>query len=89
MPLLRWQVKTAARINRAAEVLGRLGVSSAVDSLVKVLITVHTAVVSDGNSEGSTNATFTPSGGGLSMGGGAKRIKVESKNEAVLARWSN
>ncbi len=75
----------SARINRAAELLGRLGVSSAVDSLVNVLITVHTAVVSDGNSEGSTNATFTPSGGGLSMGGGAKRIKVESKNEAVLA----
>ena len=73
-----------ARINRAAEALGRLGASSAVGPLINALQTEHTAVVGDGTPEGSTSATFTPSGGGLSMGGGAKRVTVVAKNDRVL-----
>jgi len=73
-----------ARINRAAEALGRLGASSAVGPLINALQTEHTVVVGDGTPEGSTSATFTPAGGGLSMGGGAKRVKVVAKNDRVL-----
>jgi len=59
-----------ARINRAAEALGRLGSASAVGPLIGALETEHMLVVGGGAPEGSTTATFTPSGGGLSMGGG-------------------
>jgi HEAT repeat protein len=69
------------RINRAAEALGYLGDRSAVLPLVSVLETEHVVVVDEG---GATSATFTPAGGGLAMGGGAKRRKVRHRNEAVL-----
>lgn len=72
-----------ARINRAAAALGRLGTASAVAPLIDVLETEH-VVVTDGASEGSTTATFTPSGGGLALGGGAKRRKVRMQNPQVL-----
>jgi hypothetical protein len=42
------------------------------------------AVVGGGAAEGSTTATFTPSGGGLSMGGGPKRQKTRVQNQRVL-----
>jgi hypothetical protein len=71
------------RINRAAEALGRLGVASAVGPLIAVLETEHVVVV-DAAAEGSTTATFTPSGGGLSMGGGPKRRKQRVQNQRVL-----
>ena len=41
-------------------------------------------VVSEGAAEGSTTATFTPSGGGLSMGSGPKRRKQRVQNQQVL-----
>jgi HEAT repeat protein len=72
------------RVNRAAEALGRLGVSAAVEPLIGALETEHATVVSDGRAPGSTSATFTPAGGGLSMGGGPKKVKVRLRNEAVL-----
>jgi HEAT repeat protein len=73
-----------ARINRAAEALGRLGSASAVGPLIEVLETEHMVVVGAGAAEGSTTATFTPSGGGLSMGGGPKRQKTRVQNQRVL-----
>jgi HEAT repeat protein len=73
-----------ARINRAAEALGRLGSASAVGPLIDVLETEHMVVVGAGAGEGSTTATFTPSGGGLSMGGGPKRQKTRVQNQRVL-----
>ena len=75
-----------ARINRAAEALGRLGSASAsaVGPLIDVLETEHMMVVGGGAAEGSTTATFTPSGGGLSMGGGPKRQKTRVQNQRVL-----
>jgi len=73
-----------ARINRAAEALGRLGSASAVGPLIDVLETEHMVVVGGGAAEGSTTATFTPSGGGLSMGGGPKRQKTRVQNQRVL-----
>jgi HEAT repeat protein len=73
-----------ARINRAAEALGRLGSASAVGPLIDVLETEHMVVVGAGAVEGSTTATFTPSGGGLSMGGGPKRQKTRVQNQRVL-----
>ena len=73
-----------ARINRAAEALGRLGVPSVVGPLIDALQTQHIVVAGDGTPEGSTSATFTPSGGGLSMGSGSKRIKTAVRNDRVL-----
>ena len=73
-----------ARINRAAEALGRLGSASAIGPLIDALETEHVVVVSEGAAEGSTTATFTPSGGGLSMGSGPKRRKQRVQNQQVL-----
>jgi len=73
-----------ARINRAAEALGRLGSAAAVGPLIDALETEHVVVVGGGSAEGSTTATFTPSGGGLSMGGGPKRQKTRVQNQRVL-----
>jgi hypothetical protein len=73
-----------ARVNRAAEALGRLGVPTVVAPLIEALETEHLVVTGDGAPEGSTTATFTPSGGGLAMGGGAKRVKKTFRNERVL-----
>ena len=73
-----------ARINRAAEALGRLGSASAVGPLIGALETDHMLVVGGGAAEGSTTATFTPSGGGLSRGGGPKRQKTRVQNQRVL-----
>lgn len=72
-----------AQVNRAAEALGRLGVSSAIVPLIAALETNH-VVVTAGPAEGSTSATFTPAGGGLSMGGGPKKKVVRVRNDRVL-----
>ena len=73
-----------ARVNRAAEALGRLGAGMAIVPLIAALETEHVVVVGGGGPEGSTSATFTPSGGGLSMGGGPKRGKTRVQNQQVL-----
>lgn len=73
-----------AQVNRAAEALGRLGVPAAVGPLIDALETEHVVTTGDGTPEGSTSATFTPAGGGLSMGGGAKRSRVAVRNDRVL-----
>jgi hypothetical protein len=73
-----------AQVNRAAEALGRLGLPSAIGPLIDALQTQHVVVTGDGTPEGSTSATFTPSGGGLSMGGGPKQHRVPVRNDRVL-----
>jgi hypothetical protein len=73
-----------ARINRAAEALGRLGDRSAVAALIASLETRHVVAPAGGPAPGATSATFTPSGGGLSMGGGPPRAPVTIRNERVL-----
>jgi hypothetical protein len=72
-----------ARVNRAAEALGRLGVPAAVEPLIDALETKH-VVVQGAGGEGSMTAAFTPNGGGLSMGGGPKKVSVVAKNDRVL-----
>ncbi len=72
-----------ARVNRAADLLGRLGDASAVAALIEALETRHTVVTSDGTPEGSTTATFTPSGGGLSLGGNRQTQVVTVRNPSV------
>ena len=72
------------RINRAAEALGRLGSAAAIGPLIDSLETEHMVTIGGGGPEGSTTATFTPSGGGLSMGSGAKRTKTRVRNQRVL-----
>lgn len=74
-----------ARVNRAAEALGRLGVPTAIEPLIAALETRHVTVVGAGQPAGSTSATFTPQGGGLAMGGGPKRQVVAVRNDRVLA----
>jgi HEAT repeat protein len=73
-----------ARINRAAEALGRLGSTVAIPPLIDVLETEHMVLVGGAAAEGSMSATFTPSGGGLSMGSGPKRQKTRVQNQRVL-----
>jgi hypothetical protein len=73
-----------ARVNRAAEALGRLGESAALAALIGSLETKHVVMQGDGRAPGSTTATFTPSGGGLSMGGGPKPVAVLMRNDRVL-----
>lgn len=73
-----------AQVNRAAEALGRLGVQGAIGPLIDSLETRHVAVTGSGPPEGSTSATFTPQGGGLSMGNGQKRAVVAVRNPRVL-----
>lgn len=72
-----------ARINRAAEALGRLGDPDAVLPLVAVLITEHVTI--DPGNGGGLSATFTPGQGGLSAGGGPSQRRTRVQNEAVLA----
>ena len=72
-----------ARVNRAAEALGRLGVPAAVEPLIDALETKHVVVQGTGG-EGSMTAAFTPNGGGLSMGGGPKKVTVAARNDRVL-----
>lgn len=73
-----------ARVNRAAEALGRLGVPAAVGPLIDALQTKHVVVQGDGSGAGSMTAAFTPAGGGLSMGGGPQKVTVVAKNDRVL-----
>ena len=73
-----------AQVNRAAEALGHLGLPATIGPLIDALETQHVVVTGDGTPEGSTSATFTPTGGGLSMGGGPKRSKVLVRNDRVL-----
>ena len=86
VPTLVAALKSAdnAQVNRAAEALGRLGVPAAVGPLVDALETQHVVVSGDGTIAGSTSATFTPAGGGLSMGGGPKRSTATVRNDRVL-----
>ena len=83
------------RINRAAESLGRLLAALPAESplrdddavlarLVATLETQHMGMVGDGTAEGATSVTFTPSGGGLALGGGPKPVRIAVKNERVL-----
>ncbi len=73
-----------ARINRAADALGRLGGQAAILPLVAALET-RQVVTAAGPPPGSTSATFSPTGGGgLSMGGGPKQQIVAVRNEGVL-----
>lgn len=73
-----------ARVNRAAEALGRLGELAVVAPLIGSLETRHVVMQGDGAAPGSTTATFTPAGGGLSMGGGPKPVPVMVRNDRVL-----
>ena len=71
------------RINRAAVALKTLGDESAVQPLINVLITQ--AVVSSGAaSGGKTSVTFSPTGGGLALGGNQKQKIISSQNTQVL-----
>lgn len=84
-----------ARINRAADALGRLLAALPKESpwrhddmvlgrLVGALETQHMGMAGDGTAEGATSVTFTPSGGGLALGGGPKPVRLTVKNERVL-----
>ncbi len=71
------------RINRAAVALKTLGDESAIQPLMRVLITQQ--VVSVGaSSGGKTSATFSPTGGGLALGSSQKTKVVVSQNADVL-----
>ncbi len=73
-----------AQVNRSAEALGRLGLPEAIGPLIAALETRHLTASGGGQPAGSTSATFTPAGGGLSMGGGPKPKLVAVRNDRVL-----
>ena len=68
-------------INRAAFALEQMEDPAAVRSLIDVLVTSHRRKVTIG---GGTNAAFSNSGGGLTMGSKTKVIVRELQNPAVL-----
>lgn len=70
------------QVNRAAEALARLGCPEAIGPLIDALQTRH--IVGADAPEGQMSTTFTPSGGGLAMGGGPKRSLVVARNARVL-----
>ena len=75
------------RVNRAAFCLGKLGEKSAISPLIGALSTRH-KFVEPGANPGQTTTTFGNgpgmSGGGLSVGGGPKEVKVWIENQEVL-----
>lgn len=73
-----------AQVNRSAEALGRLGLPEAIGPLIAALETRHLTASGGDQPAGSTSATFTPAGGGLSMGGGPKPKLVAVRNDRVL-----
>lgn len=74
-------------VNRAAYCLGLLKDKSAISPLIDALETTH-KVVEGGGNPGQTSTTFGNgpgmSGGGLSVGGGPKVVKVKQQNQQVL-----
>lgn len=73
-----------AQVNRAAQALGALNATSAVGPLIAALETQHVVVSGGDTPAGATSATFTPTGGGLSMGGGPRQTRVPRRNDHVL-----
>ncbi|MBM4010671.1 MAG: HEAT repeat domain-containing protein [Planctomycetes bacterium] len=84
LPTLTAALRSAdnGQVNRAAEALARLDRQEAVGPLIDALTTRH--IVGADAPEGQMSATFTPSGGGMAMGGGPKRSLVDARNAAVL-----
>jgi len=84
LPMLVAALRSAdnGQVNRAAAALARLGRPEAIASLIDALQTRH--VVGADAPEGQMSTTFTPSGGGLAMGGGPKRSLVVARNADVL-----
>jgi HEAT repeat protein len=66
----------------AVERLEKLGGEEAIAPLIAALQTRH--VVGADAPDGQMSTTFTPSGGGLSMGGGPKQSVVVARNARVL-----
>ena len=71
------------RINRAAFALKTLGDESAIKPLINVLIT-QKIVSPSSESGGKTSVTFSPTGGGLALGGNQKTKAVSLQNAHVL-----
>lgn len=71
-------------VNHAAAALAYLGDPSAIDSLIRALVTVHKFRVKKGN-PGQTSATFgSGGGGGLAMGGSDEIVSRPITNRGVL-----
>ena len=71
------------RINRAAFALKTLGDESAIKPLINVLVTQN-VVSRSSESGGKTSVTFSPTGGGLALGGNQKTKAVSLQNAHVL-----
>ena len=84
--------KDNTRVNRAAYCLGKLGDKSAISPLIEALRTRHKFIEGSGT-PGQMTTTFGNgpgmSGGGMSVGGGAKEVKVWIENHEVLRALSD
>lgn len=76
-----------ARLNRAAAATGWLidlaDITPPVTLLERLVAVLETSQTVTAGGDGSTTATFTPSGGGLSLGGGTKTSVSVVRNAAV------
>lgn len=81
--------KDNVRVNRAAFCLGKLHDRSAIGPLIDALRTTHKFIENPDAQPGQMTTTFgrgnSSPGGGLSVGGGPKVVKMTLENQDVLA----
>jgi hypothetical protein len=82
--------KDNVRVNRAAFCLGKLRDKSAIGPLIDALRTTHKFIENPDAQPGQMTTTFgrgasSSGGGGLSVGGGPKVVKMTLENQEVLA----
>jgi hypothetical protein len=79
--------KDNATVNRAAAALGHLEAVTAIAPLIDALVTQHERIVNTGGGPGQISSTFgtgSTSGGGMSVGGGPKKVPILLQNRNVL-----
>ena len=76
--------KDNAIVNLAATALGRIKDPSAIDPLIKALVTVHKFRVAKPGGDNAMSAGFGSGGTGIAMGNRPKFVRQSISNQAVL-----
>jgi hypothetical protein len=72
------------RLNRAANMLARLGDASAIAPLIEVLVTTHTVTVGGGGSQDSISTSFGGNGNSFQTGSAPQKFAETVQNREVL-----